>query len=408
MALITNFDALKEQSFFQTEMHSAYNTRLLQEIDPSEAVQIAAELKQFIDSDSGETEKLKQTLSNNEKINKIYPIPSLDKELANQIYSDLTTLISAEPSILKSVRGVASGVWFINTSRSRFVLKWAPNSEYVCNTIYTTILQRINDPTLQVPDHFQIPKGWDLVPFDKSPPGQRNKEKLTPILFSRAPGATLLDFVATRYHTLGQEEKNQLFQGLGKIVMLDLFLGHQDRLCKFDTTTTTTTFQKMRDADNFGEYANLGNLMISLQSGNVSFFLIDNTASCENSNINHLKPFLGTDKQIKQGLDNAFSQVSQLMIQQLHGALTHAEFPGGPATTDIQQQNMENFAKNFTAAAQYNIREGFEYMRTSIKTHLIGTGPLFQKPPYNQTREVNGLMGRIKFIENAAQSVKTP
>jgi hypothetical protein len=76
------------------------------------------------------------------------------------------------------------------------------------------------------------------------------------MLIEKISGSNLIDFVRVKYPLLKPEEKQNLFEKMGQLAMLDFLLGNTDRLIQTSYNMATKQYQ----CEN--QTANLGNLMV--------------------------------------------------------------------------------------------------------------------------------------------------
>jgi len=106
------------------------------------------------------------------------------------------------------------------------------------------------------------------------------------IFMERVSGSNLFDFAKDKYQLLNPEEKQDLFEKMGRLSMLDMLIGNTDRLIQTSYNKSTKQYQ----CEN--QTANLGNIMVDWfpNEGKVpSLYAIDNG----------IKPQLITDEEEK-------------------------------------------------------------------------------------------------------------
>jgi hypothetical protein len=313
------------------------------------------------------------------------------KDGINKFLEDLAS-ITKGPPIYRSVRGIASGVTFIDGGPSKVVLKWTYPLESVCQRIYDTFLKIIQDPALHTPKASDISR--KRIPEVKwleqpSPTHPLDTPPSCLMLYEKAPGATLIDLIAVRYNFLTQEQKFSLFIYIGKIAMLDLILGHQDRFFKLDLPLRTEKLRKM-DED-YGKYANLGNILINIQKDTLHFYLIDNGAYIYDENIKYLTPFFRKSHDPKTS-----SRLIQIMTEQILEALKRADFP-----SEITEEISESLAA-FEAdlhTHKFLIEKGIRDVTKTIQQRfqIAETIKAFKnlKPAFRHIPKMGKFLGRV-------------
>ncbi len=283
----------------------------------------------------------------------------LTKNGINKFIEDLHS-ISKGPPIYRSVRGIASGVTFIDGGPSKLVLKWTYSLESVCQIIYCTFLKIIGDPALHTPKASDISKRHiPEVKWLRQPSRTHPLDTSSPclMLYEKAPGATLIDFIAVRYNSLSKEQRLSLFNYIGKIAMLDLVLGHQDRFFKLDLPLRTKKLRKM-DED-YGKYANLGNVLVNIEDTHLHFYLIDNAAYVYDENIKYLTPFFRASSDPKTS-----SRLIEIMTEQIIEALRRADFPS--EITEKMAENISAFEEDLRSYEPH-IQNGIRDMTKTLQ-----------------------------------------
>ncbi len=266
-------------------------------------------------------------------------------EISMQILNDIPSLViaPARPSTL----GAYGPTFLIDYPRtlesdySQFVIKSTDPFETVCNQIYQTFCQILEDDAmkLQVPAFSSIdfekgeyfdPEGFSLHLEDKTAPLSRDIIRIgyntykrvhylqTALLLEKIPGQTMYDFVnSERYDLATKEQKKDLFFKIGELSLLDFMIGNSDRFVSIDVTHGFFLIESA---------ANLGNALVHLQDEFFSLFLIDNgidTLLCEHANqlqelrakafreqyLTFLKTQISSDKGLQKLAFNIFSSI---------------------------------------------------------------------------------------------------
>lgn len=201
---------------------------------------------------------------------------------------DLTAISTGLP-IRKTVAGdrgptfIAEGLGMCAEPWNPFVLKWSDPFEVAGNELYQAVDDILKEETPPL-DFFAVPgnSSFDLMRGRIfSPKEMRNMgaegsrqfqevfshihdhfhlqpklpatDKQTVMRLEKINGQNLPDYVRDHYKNLNAGEKASLFRRLGKLALLDLLFGHNDRLITLDPT--------LEDDQNLP--ANLGNIMVS-------------------------------------------------------------------------------------------------------------------------------------------------
>jgi hypothetical protein len=314
----------------------------------------------------------------------------------NLFLDDLSSIVRGR-TIYKSVRGIASGVTFIDGGREKLLFKWTDYRECVSQKIYALFLKIIGDPYIHTPlgravHESQIPGlKWLHKPLPKS---EMEKPPSCLMLYEKAPGAPFIDFIAQKYELLLPEQRVSLFTLIGKTVMLDLLLGHQDRFFKLELPLKSAKLVKMKEI-NYGEYANLGNLLVNIEDGAIHIYLIDNGAHVDDQKIKYLTPFFRAAKN-----EATFSYLIEMITSQVIEAVKRAEFP---STVTIEMvKNMATFQADLLAN-KLAIQKGLQEMTQVLKERFENEGclTLFKnlKPAFKRMGINGGFMNRISLCK---------
>ncbi len=282
-----------------------------------------------------------------------------EEDSSEIILKDFSVAMCGNP-IFRSFRGLSGGVIFVKGGDSQLVFKWTSPWEMACHRIFTLFIKIINIPNLHIPEAKNLSKKPPMVSWLAQPsPDERTRTAPSClILFAKAPGATLLDFISGRYKSLTPEQKDQLWHTLGMIAIIDLTLAHQDRLFKLGLP-----FLRKLDSD-YGMYANLGNLMVDVIDATLHFSLIDNSSDLDIERIKYLRPFF-------QGDERAFNTLIGIMKDQIIESVNRATFPM-EKTPEIHA-NLEAFkADIFLTEDQLKsgMKEMTRVIQEKIPTHL--------------------------------------
>jgi hypothetical protein len=299
-----------------------------------------------------------------------------------KIQDDFAVVMCGNP-IFKSFRGLCGGVTFAKGPRDQLVFKWTAPWEMACHRIYTVFIKIINDRAIHIPEAKDLSKSPPEVSW-LAQPTPDDRTKVAPsclILFAKAPGATLIDFIAGRYSALTPQLKDELWVGLGKIAIIDLILAHQDRLFKLD-------LPRLRPHDgDYGLYANLGNLIIDILDDRLDFHLIDNGSDLEDERIKYLRPFFN-------GEEAQYDALIEIMKNQIVEALNRANFPikkAGEISTNITA-----FRTDFLLAHD-RLKFGMMEMMRHIQETIPANIKLFKNiyPVLQETPQARRVMSRL-------------
>lgn len=309
--------------------------------------------------------------------------------------------------LYRSARGIASGVTFIIGGRGqKFVFKWTDYNECVSNKIYRLFLHIIGDPHISLPMSRSI-RGHQIpsLKWLEQPPPKSDMERAPPclMLYEQAPGAPFIDFIAAKYNLLNPEQQLCLFTLIGKIGMIDLVLGHQDRFFKLDLPLKSHKLIKMRDRE-YGEYANLGNLLVDIKDEEISVYLIDNGAYTHDQKIKYLTPFFRNVED-----PTTSSLLIDIMTEQILEAVKRADFFS--KTTKEMEENLTQFSDDLVKnrrAIQKGIYEMTKTIQKKFENPLYSTCLRNLKPSFKQMGIYGKFFTRIAVCKTPALLVDSP
>jgi hypothetical protein len=300
-------------------------------------------------------------------------------------------------SLRRSFRGVASGATLVRyrepSRETSYVGKWTSPIELLCQHIYHALIaamppspekdcmhlpaavmlkpippytfQRV-DRTESVPaERIIIPPC--LMPSDhpdlpRHPGGEAFQffSKNDFMISATAPGRTILDFIGTQYGNLPAPEKACLFRQLGRIAMLDLFLGNHDRLLKLEDRDEDGS--EHSDSSKEELVSNLGNLMLNTNAqGVLQFGLIDNGCNIERSS----KYLAAIARDLREDPELSSRELAQTMVRQIEKALETAKFP----REDDLSEELAEFRTEMEGQLPA-LQEGIQSMATSLQASI--------------------------------------
>ncbi len=223
---------------------------------------------------------------------------------------DAKSILSKSP-LVKSCRGQNGPTFLVGYTRldsnfehpslQKFVLKWTHWNEACSTRIYDAFSRQCACLYSERLD-FIVPKAsvfdlnscmYEMIDCSKKQlnnemaqkfrdkfdgirlavcPGMQPKDDQI-MLIERVAASNLYDFADKKFKELSFEQKQELYVGLGRLAMLDVFMGNTDRLVQFGDYNPSKGFELVPWE------SNLGNVMIGLTSGEragLFLYAIDN------------------------------------------------------------------------------------------------------------------------------------
>lgn len=256
----------------------------------------------------------------------------------------------------------------------------------------------------------QLKQRVDGIRFAAAPENQEPKDKL--ILFiERIAAANLFDFAHKEYIHLSDEQMQELYVGLGRLAMLDLFTGNTDRLIqsRYDAASKKFELDTMQ--------SNLGNVLVQRPQKleePLNLYAIDNglderffsDSECNSSYNAFVQELLSRPNEVNR-------LTTALVASLQKGVEVQAEEVGGKmnAQEDIQLKEqlkpfIEDLAKESTKSA---IAKGMEEM--SLQLHQIHSNwndesskPLKQYLFTTYSELLNVVSGRFSILNSVRSS----
>lgn len=312
------------------------------------------------------------------------------RAVVDLVCSELRFLLMTTP-IIPSYRGLNGGVLFLNSQNSNFVLKVTSWWELACHRLYSLFLETLHDPTLHIPEGVKVKEEEQVFPSQIGDEIKSRKQwallekglkNSIVVMFSKVPGASLLDFLSQQYDVLNDQQKQQLFVGMGKIVMLDFLLGHRDRLC-------SVKFGENGKLVSEDEAANLGNVMIKIwPDGSLHFYLIDNSADVD-MDVKLITRFVRRP-------DLCSKEIVEVMQSQISKCFEQARFPSDQHS-EKTQQNFTKFLGDFSVYKEV-ILSGIQEMQCSLAANVCGDERI---APFKSLRQFDfcNRMGFRRFMD---------
>ncbi len=325
-------------------------------------------------------------------------IPNPDvKRLAKQFKKDLTATTLSAPFVLAQtgIEGPTLLIQYWRNTVHSYVAKISDWEELFSSHVYACLAEGFSDSKLA----YNIPKstGIDLTngnqltihgkaqELDAGVP-KKLKEDLLQLLeihkreieneedkpallyFEKVKGENLFDFFRTKYNSLSPQAKIEFFKQIGRLSLLDVVLGHIDRLVQ--TALREELEEPIHDFDE-GQ-ANLGNVMVTW-TGNPdecpTIRPIDNGLQALNEEERDIK-YLDFIKTLLQDPQKQFKILESKIIQAINNRLDNADI-------DIKPEIIEDISKTSSGA----IYSGLLDMIQIFKKELI---PSWEHKPETQ------------------------
>lgn len=333
-------------------------------------------------------------------------MPSLETEdsirkCLRRMQKDIQSVLI--PPVKKSLRGNKGPTFLIDYQRFNtpeknhsYVIKWTSREEIACHRIYAAFASDFNQDALftprsgflvpamgcldfahrvhEMPDSKRTLLSPDICSLLKSNflrvaelyyPETISKSLL--MISEKIHGENLFDFARTRYRLLSKEQKEKIFNRLGRLAMLDVVTGNLDRLIQiFTNRNGEYTLQDLE--------ANLGNVMVvwSKESQQAPLlYAIDNGIETD------LIEDAGCRVKYRSFLQNLFA--SPDLIQRLAlNMLKSLQYSLATQIDDVSTGNIQElkrqlqaFSDELVPLAYPAIRLGLEEMFFHLQEHLI-------------------------------------
>ncbi len=332
----------------------------------------------------------------NRKLVRLYPIEEDFEGSINKLLRDILTV--ATPPVRRTMQGLEGPTFLVNFTKfnpdnsvERFkgcVIKWTNWNEISCSSLYKFFSS---------PELFSSPKtsAYDLEKelLTKNDGSQTTlqgdevakldrlfidlKTTCAPDCASEDPhvmisekinGENIRAFTYTKFASMNEEQKYQLFKQLGSLSLLDLIFGNDDRLVPIQYVEGSGYCLKPDEA-------NLGNAMVTWDGEELPQVHaidngIDNRFLDEPQLADEYRAFLRSFFSSQ----NYVHELAESMVQNIEGTVEGASYKLLQSTASYDQvkaEKMEAFKKQLRPIALEAFKAGITEMQAALKIRLI-------------------------------------
>lgn len=331
-----------------------------------------------------------------------------DKEIQNSLNRFLkdTKSVQTKPAT-KSSRGLNGPTLLVSYSRfnhmredpqlQNYVIKWSDLTEVCSTRIYDTFSKYFasvkNFNTFYVPklacldlenkvyettncskillekdSHAILSKNLNKILSSVLPNSDIEEiEDSRILLMEKVNGSNLLDFIRFKYLNLSSAQKKDLFTQIGRLAILDLITGNDDRFIQPEYNEETEEYFL-----NDGLESNLGNAMVEWSGEDqLTFYAIDNTISWE-----LIDP--ESDRKVKYNEflkklladDDYISKMAKSVLSTLNVATTIIGNVDNVASLKEERRRLEPFREDLEKIAFGFLYQGMEQMASQLNNYL--------------------------------------